>query len=378
MEKTKKTKNKFENIDAKRILIIAIPIVLAILAIVVILKQKSNEETNQILTNNAFIPDSEESKSVASKLDAYNAEDEERRQKVREENASVVKNSDFFNQVTGDAETKTNNSKIKDNEDLQSFYERTVLNEPEKKTNYKSNNTESPIKKKAFIPEDDDSEDQIEEMYRQTKKRNVEVVHESSKKPKNKIQSLIKKESVALEWDEDKEVNNPDNYKRTRSRSSKKGIDSNLVKACIHGDQEITSGARVRMRLIEEMILVDGNLIPKNTLFYGIAQIQNDRLNVLVSSIKYQDYIIKVDFVIYDNDAIKGLNLSDNIKQELARKGKESAIDQVSIPSSAVGGGIIGSAVNSTVNGAKQVFRKAEGQIKVPLKANYQLFIKEI
>nr|WP_257220381.1 conjugative transposon protein TraM [Phocaeicola dorei] len=62
----------------------------------------------------------------------------------------------------------------------------------------------------------------------------------------------------------------PENGKAgTRQPTSTPG-NSNLFRACIHGDQTVVTGSTVRMRLLQDVTL-SGMKIPANTLFYGVA-----------------------------------------------------------------------------------------------------------
>lgn len=113
--------------------------------------------------------------------------------------------------------------------------------------------------------------------------------------------------------------------------------------------------------------------IPKNTIFYGIAQIGSDRLSIRVSSLKYENYIAQVQFIVYDNDAIEGLNLPDNIKNEILKQSSSNTISSVSLPQST---GVISDVVNTTANVIKGVTSSSIKEIKVNLKSNYKIYIK--
>ena len=63
---------------------------------------------------------------------------------------------------------------------------------------------------------------------------------------------------------------------------------SNLFRACIHGDQTVVTGSTVRMRLLQDVTL-SGMKIPANTLFYGVATLGANRLDVVVSNLKVGD-----------------------------------------------------------------------------------------
>lgn len=57
-----------------------------------------------------------------------------------------------------------------------------------------------------------------------------------------------------------------ENGKRVRRQPTSAPGNSNLFRACIHGDQTVVTGSTVRMRLLQDVTL-SGMKIPANTLF---------------------------------------------------------------------------------------------------------------
>ena len=49
-------------------------------------------------------------------------------------------------------------------------------------------------------------------------------------------------------------------------------------------------------------MLLSGKEIPRNTSVVGVAKIQGERLNVLISSLEYHGNIIPVELAVYDTD----------------------------------------------------------------------------
>lgn len=153
---------------------------------------------------------------------------------------------------------------------------------------------------------------------------------------------------------------------------------SNLIKACIHGDQTIVSGSSVRLRLLEPLT-TGGVRIPANTIFNGTAMIGSSRLNIVVENMKYGTYISPVSFVIYDIDAIEGLNLPNNLKAEAAKKMEQGLLNGVQLPLSSIGTvtSEVTSAITATTLVAKQVLNMSLSQVKVHLRANYSMYVQE-
>ncbi len=102
---------------------------------------------------------------------------------------------------------------------------------------------------------------------------------------------------------------------------------SNLFKACIHGDQTVVTGSTVRMRLLQD-VTISGMKIPANTLFYGVATLGANRLDIVVSNLKVGDNLNPVSVVVFDNDAMEGLNLPNNLKANAAKRMEQGLVTE--------------------------------------------------
>lgn len=169
-----------------------------------------------------------------------------------------------------------------------------------------------------------------------------------------------------------------ENGKRKRRSQFSIPKKTNLIKAAIYGDQTIVSGSAVKMRLLEPL-LVGGIEIPANTIFYGNASVGSSRLKISVENIRYGKYISPVSFTVFDSDAIEGLNLPNNMKAEAARRMEQGLLQGVQLPISSIGTltSEVTSAITATTQVAKQILNQSLAQVKVHLKANYMMYIKE-
>jgi len=168
---------------------------------------------------------------------------------------------------------------------------------------------------------------------------------------------------------------------RSRTATTKTTAQKNLVSACIHGDQVVTAGGTVRMRLLEDLHL-DGVTIPASTIFYGTAQISGERMMVSVKTLRYGDHIADVKVSVYDNDAIEGLNLPDNVKSQIAKmasanstSGANTDVASVVKKSNPVTS-IVTSTVGTVVDAAKSIGANRIQEVKVNLKSNYKIYIR--
>lgn len=105
------------------------------------------------------------------------------------------------------------------------------------------------------------------------------------------------------------------------SQSNKKIV----LYACVHTDQVIYDGSRVKMRLTKS-VTIENETFPINTILYGIAKISPNRLNVIINKINQTN----VNLQIYDaEDSNPGIYvLTPNLNEVLKNGVKEEADNQ--------------------------------------------------
>jgi conjugative transposon TraM protein len=88
------------------------------------------------------------------------------------------------------------------------------------------------------------------------------------------------------------------------------------IKAQVAEDTKVLSGNRVILRLISDTE-IEGRIIPKGTLIYGLCKTDNERLQLQITSIPHQDSFLPVKLNAYDLDGIKGLYVPDNVNRKV-------------------------------------------------------------
>ena len=68
----------------------------------------------------------------------------------------------------------------------------------------------------------------------------------------------------------------------------------NTIAACVQGDQTLTDGQTVKLRLLEPM-RVSGRIVPRNTPLVGAARLQGERLGIRITSLEHDGSIIPVE-----------------------------------------------------------------------------------
>jgi len=332
-------------------------------------------------------PDSEAKDKALNKIEAYKQDEREEKEKQRIMDESQVRGSDFYFDLQNRNE-KYDQATLEKIRKMRRDPYSDVMGEYGSSDSHLSEQLEKQL---ASI----EDEEELKEIIREARK-NAEIRKELEQN--NVYRQKIYKRIIGYDQ-EKKKVENPtkpkpgsamdslvsnqpiyiaENGKRTRRQQASMPSSNTLFKACIHGDQTVVTGSTVRMRMLEDAV-VCGMKIPANTLFYGVATLGASRLEVVVNNLKVGNTISPVSFVIFDNDAMEGLNLPNNMKAQAAKRMQQGLVQNIDMPLASIGTmtSEITSAVNATTQIAKQILNMKLSQVKVHLKSNYQMYIQE-
>jgi hypothetical protein len=104
---------------------------------------------------------------------------------------------------------------------------------------------------------------------------------------------------------------------------------TSFIKAVIHSQQTVYSGATVKMRITSPCI-INGSKIPENTFIYGLASIVSERVTIQVTSISIDDKILPVNFLTYDKDGIQGVYIPGLAVHDATKQSVDQAISEAS------------------------------------------------
>lgn len=332
-------------------------------------------------------PDSEAKDKALNKIEAYKQDEREEKEKQRIMDESQVRGSDFYFDLQNRNE-KYDQATLEKIRKMRRDPYSDVMGEYGSSDSHLSEQLEKQL---ASI----EDEEELKEIIREARK-NAEIRKELEQN--NVYRQKIYKRIIGYDQEKKKAENSTkpkpgsamdslvsnqpiyiaENGKRTRRQQASMPSSNTLFKACIHGDQTVVTGSTVRMRMLEDAV-VCGMKIPANTLFYGVATLGANRLEVVVNNLKVGNTISPVSFVIFDNDAMEGLNLPNNMKAQAAKRMQQGLVQNIDMPLASIGTmtSEITSAVNATTQIAKQILNMKLSQVKVHLKSNYQMYIQE-
>lgn len=144
-----------------------------------------------------------------------------------------------------------------------------------------------------------------------------------------------------------------------------------LFKVMFAQNEKISSGQRVTLRLLEDMV-IDGILVPANTLVSAIATI-GDRLNVSVNSIELNGKIYALNYEGYDTDGARGLYCPHTKAQSTGDEAERQARN--------IGRTILSSRIAGTagmaVSAGAMLIENAKGQTTISVASGYTFFLRK-
>ena len=152
----------------------------------------------------------------------------------------------------------------------------------------------------------------------------------------------------------------------------------NTIKACVHGDQTITSGQSVRLRLLEAM-RVGKYVLPRNTLITGEGSIKGERLDIKILQVEHNGTIIPVELTVHDNDGQAGIFIPGSMEasaaKEMAANLGQNLGTSISITNQSAGDQLLSEVGRGAIQGVSQYISKKMREEKVHLKSGYTLML---
>ena len=142
----------------------------------------------------------------------------------------------------------------------------------------------------------------------------------------------------------------------------------------VHEAQVLLNGSVVKMRLLDDMY-VNGTLIPKGNFVFGIAQLNDERLEVSISSIRCNNSLFPVKLDIYDMDGLPGIYIPGAISRDVAKQSADNSLQLMELTS--MDPSIKAQAATGGINAAKSLLSKKVKQVKVLVKAGYKILLMD-
>lgn len=157
----------------------------------------------------------------------------------------------------------------------------------------------------------------------------------------------------------------------------KRSVGKNTIAAVIAGNQSVTNGQSVKLRTTEPM-WIGNRLIPRNTVVVGAARLQDERLEIEITSVETGGSIYDVELKVYDSDGQEGINIPNSMESdalhEIGANMGSSMGSSINISTDA-GAQIASDVGRGLINGVSQYLTKKMRTVKVHLKSGYRVML---
>ena len=170
-------------------------------------------------------------------------------------------------------------------------------------------------------------------------------------------------------------LQNPELAKTLFKKSDNDKPDSTFaaIPAIIAISQKAKQGSVVELRL-QDTLIINGQIIPKGHLIYGLASFSNQRLNLEVKNIRLGTSIIPVNITVFDQrDGMEGINAPEAMLNDALKGGVTDAVGSIGITGFDLTTQIAGAGIDA----AKSLFTKKVNKVKQNLKAGYPLLLRD-
>ncbi len=144
------------------------------------------------------------------------------------------------------------------------------------------------------------------------------------------------------------------------------------IQAVIHETQTLVNGSTVKLRLMND-IFINGILIPKDNFLFGTADLNGERLGIKINSIRYRNSLFPVELSVCDMDGIEGVYIPGAITRDVAKGSADRAVQGIGF--TALDPSLGAQAASAGIETAKTLLSKKAKQIKVTVKAGYQVLL---
>ena len=155
---------------------------------------------------------------------------------------------------------------------------------------------------------------------------------------------------------------------------TKTTTEKNTIEAVIHEAQVLVNGAVVKMRLLDDLY-INGMLIPKGNFIFGIAQLNDERLEVSISSIRFNNSLFPVRLDVYDMDGLPGIYIPGAISRDVAKQSADNSLQLMELTT--MDPSLKAQAASGGINAAKSLLSKKVKQVKVLVKAGYKILLMD-
>jgi conjugative transposon TraM protein len=150
--------------------------------------------------------------------------------------------------------------------------------------------------------------------------------------------------------------------------------EQNTVEAVVHQTQTLVNGAVVKMRLLNDIYL-NGSLVKKGNFVFGIAELNDERLEININSIRNNNSLFPVKLEVFDMDGLAGIYIPGAISRDVAKQSTDNGLQLLELTS--MDPSFKAQAAATGINAAKSLLSKKVKHVKVLVKAGYKVLLRD-
>ncbi len=217
--------------------------------------------------------------------------------------------------------------------------------------------------------------DRINENIRQTSEVSKENVFAVTSKDQNDFVSLLDNSPFnKIGQDTGSHLNIQPNAFYSFDDLTVSNETQNAIEAVIHETQTLVNGSTVKLRLLND-IFINGITIPKDNFLFGTASLNGERLNIKISSIRFQNSLFPVELSVYDMDGIDGIYIPGAITHDLTKQSADRATQGFGLTT--LDPSLGAQAASAGIEAARNFLSKKVKLTKVTVKAGYRVLLKD-
>lgn len=150
--------------------------------------------------------------------------------------------------------------------------------------------------------------------------------------------------------------------------------ENNSIQAVVHEGQVLVSGAIVKLRLIND-VYINGILVPKDNFVFGVASLSGERLEIEISSVRYQRSLFPVKLTVYDLDGLPGIYIPGAISRDVAKQSGDNSLQTLEMTT--MDPSLKAQAAAAGIGAAKNLISKKVKLVRVMVKPGYKVLLKD-
>ena len=148
----------------------------------------------------------------------------------------------------------------------------------------------------------------------------------------------------------------------------------NAIEAIIPENTILVNNAVIKLRLAAD-IYINGVLIPKSNMVSGLVSLENERLQVEISSIRYNNSLFPIKLEVFDMDGLAGIYIPGAISRDVAKQSADNSLQLMELTS--LDPSLKAQAAAAGINTVKSLLSKKVKQVKVMVKAGYRVLLRD-